>query len=99
MTGLLYDFDQQDIVIKGGRFVTANVDNQTVALVAVSQVCALTKPQLGAQLTARLANRRTVNTSSAIADAIQQAQEDGATDVSIQFIDNELLNFEGKYAG
>lgn len=98
MTGLLYDFDQQDLVIRGGRFVTANVDNQNVALIAVSQVCILTKPEKGAQLTARLANRKTVNTALAIADAEKQAQDDGATDVKITLSDNDILNFEGKYA-
>lgn len=79
-----------------GPFTKAIIDNQNVALIAVSQVCRITKPELGAQVGARIVNRRTSEIASVLADAKKQAQDDGATDVTIELTDEQLL-FKGRY--
>lgn len=79
-----------------GPFTKGIIDNQNVALIAVSQVCRLTKPELGAQVGARIINRRTSEIASVLADAKKQAQNDGATDVVIEMTDEQLL-FTGRY--
>ena len=97
MTGLKFDFDIGDIVIDQGRFVTANIDNQNVALISLSQICRLTRPELGAQIGARLLNRKPVSVSAVLVDAERQAKSDGATNVFVGFSDSNSLTFGGKY--
>lgn len=99
MTGLKFDFDIGDIVIDvdKGRFVTANIDNQNVALISLSQICRLTRPELGAQIGARLLNRKPVSVSAVLVDAERQAKADGATNVFVGFSDSNALTFRGKY--
>lgn len=97
MKGIVYDFNVGDVVIsKDGPFVKGTIDNQNVALIAVSQVCRITKPEIGAQIGARIINRRAGEVAGVLADAKKQAQKDGATDVSIELIDEQLL-FTGRY--
>ena len=97
MTGLKFDFDIGDIVIDQERFVTANIDNQNVALISLSQICRLTRPELGAQIGARLLNRKPVSVSAVLVDAERQAKADGATNVFVGFSDSNSLTFRGKY--
>ena len=97
MKGIVYDFNVGDVVIsEDGPFVKGPIDNQNVALIAVSQVCRITKPEIGAQIGARIINRRAGEVAGVLADAKKQAQKDGATDVSIELIDEQLL-FTGRY--
>lgn len=97
MKGIVYDFNVGDVVIsEDGPFVKSTIDNQNVALIAVSQVCRITKPEIGAQIGARIINRRAGEVAGVLADAKKQAQKDGATDVSIELIDEQLL-FTGRY--
>lgn len=98
MTGLKFNFDEGDITISDGRFVTANIDNQNVALIALSQMCRLTRPEVGAQIGARLLNRKLVSVNAVLTDAEQQARRDGATDVFVGFNDKNELIFRGSYA-
>lgn len=97
MIGIVYDFDDEDVVIRDGSFLTDTVDNQNVALIAISQVCRLLEPQIGAQTTARITNRRTVEIPAVLADAVRQAKEDGARNVSVELDDNNQLLFRGVY--
>ena len=93
MKGIVYDFNVGDVVIsEDGPFVKGTIDNQNVALIAVSQVCRITKPEIGA----RIINRRAGEVAGVLADAKKQAQKDGATDVFIELIDEQLL-FTGRY--
>lgn len=98
MTGLKYDFDQNDLVIgANGSFISATTDNQNVALIAVSQVCRLTKPEVGAQIIAQLVNRKPVSVSSVLSEAKRQAQNDGAYDVVVALTNDDELKFTGTY--
>lgn len=99
MIGIVYDFDDGDVVIRDGSFLTNTIDNQNVALIAVSQVCRLLEPQIGAQITARITNRKTVSVPAVLADAVQQAKKDGARNVSIEIDESNQLLFRGTYAG
>lgn len=97
MKGIVYDFNVGDVVIsEDGPFVKGTIDNQNVALIAVSQVCRITKPEIGVQIGARIINRRAGEVAGVLADAKKQAQKDGATDVSIELIEEQLL-FTGRY--
>lgn len=97
MKGIVYDFSVGDVVIsEDGPFVKGTIDNQNVALIAVSQVCRITKPEIGAQIGARIVNRRTSEIAGVLADAKKQAQNDGATNVVIEMTDEQLL-FTGRY--
>ncbi len=97
MRGIVYDFNVGDVVIsESGPFVKGTIDNQNVALIAVSQVCRITKPEIGAQIGARIVNRRASEIAGVLADAKKQAQNDGATNVVIEMTDEQLL-FTGRY--
>lgn len=89
-------YQTPNVPANSGPFTKGIIDNQNVALIAVSQVCRLTKPELGAQVGARIINRRTSEIASVLADAKKQAQNDGATDVVIEMTDEQLL-FTGRY--
>lgn len=97
MIGIEFDFDVGDIVIgPAGRFNTATIDNQCVALISVSQVCRITYPYYGAQIGARLINVPYGRVQSVLSDAKTMAQKDGAYNVSIE-ISNGTLTFSGDY--
>lgn len=89
-------YQTPNVPANSGPFTKGIIDNQNVALIAVSQVCRLTKPELGAQVGARIINRRTNEIASVLADAKKQAQNDGATNVVIEMTDEQLL-FTGRY--
>lgn len=98
MNGLKFDFDSGDITINAsGSFQTATIDNQNVALIALSQVCRLTKPEVGAQIGARIINRRAVNVVAVLAEAKRMAENDGATNVTIEITNNDNITFLGTY--
>lgn len=98
MNGLKFDFEKGDITINSsGTFDTATIDNQNVALIALSQVCRLTFPEIGAQIGSRLINAPTSSASTVLADARHQAESDGAKDVKIQFTPDNKLIFVGNY--
>lgn len=98
MVGLKYDFTENDITIgSDGSFITAVTDNQNVALIALSQVCRLTVPELGAQVGARLINIRRSQASSVLFDAVRMAESDGAKNVRVEFVADNQLIFEGSY--
>lgn len=98
MVGLKYDFTENDITISSdGSFTTAVTDNQNVALIALSQVCRLTVPELGAQVGARLINIRRSQAPSVLFDAVRMAESDGAKNVRVEFVTDNQLIFEGSY--
>lgn len=98
MNGLRFDFENNDIMLDdSGRFITATTDNQNVALIALSQVCRLTKPEVGAQIGARIINRKPINVSAVLAEAKRMAESDGARNVSIGLDGNNNLIFVGTY--
>lgn len=98
MNGLKFDFEKGDIAINSsGTFDTATIDNQNVALIAVSQVCRLTRPEFGAQIGSRMVNRQYSSVGSILADAKRQAEADGAKKVSIRFTEEQQLIFVGTY--
>lgn len=98
MRGFKFDFNTSDLIIgTDGQFPVASIDNQNVALIAVSQVCVVTKPEIGAQIGARLMNRPINLVGSVLADAKRQAESDGAKNVVIKFTKNGQLIFTGAY--
>lgn len=98
MVGLVFDFEKGDIVIDAsGSFATAGIDNQNIALIALSQVCRLTFPEIGAQIGPRLMNIPKSRAGAILADAKHQAEADGAKNVKIQFTNTDQLIFVGEY--
>lgn len=98
MQGLKFDFDSGDLKINAsGRFDSGFIDNQNVALIGVSQVCRLTRPEIGAQIGSRVINLKSSNVSSILFDAKRQAEQDGATNVRIELTDDKQLIFIGTY--
>ncbi len=98
MNGLKFDFNTNDVELDpSGQFLTATIDNQNVALIAISQVCRLTAPQVGAQIASRLINRPAGGVASILEDARSQAKKDGAKNVKIGFTNEGKLTFSGRY--
>lgn len=97
MDGLKFNFEQNDLVINGGSFETAVIDSQNVALIALSQVCLLTQPQLGSQIGSRIINAKRGAVNTVLADAKRQAERDGAKDVRIILTNDGQLTFTGTY--
>lgn len=98
MRGLQYNFEEQDLVIKpNGTFSTAITDNQTCALITLSQVCRITMPEIGEQIGAKLINRKTRSVASILSAAERAVESDGATQVAITLDDNSNLQFKANY--
>jgi hypothetical protein len=98
MDGLFFDFETNDIVLKAnGSFATANIGSQSCALVANSQVCRLTKPEVGEQLSAKIVNRKGVGISRDITKAEAAVKKDGGKNVSININDEGQVNFYAEY--
>lgn len=98
MRGLRFDFENSDLyLLPDGTFAESVIDSQNCALIAISQVCRITKPEVGTQLTAKLINRKTVNTASALAEARRAVEKDGGTNVLISVDSKDKLNFEATY--
>lgn len=97
MRAIKYDFDIKDIVVaKAGNFEIATVDNQNIALISVSQVCRITKPEVGAQIGTYIINRQNRNIGAILGRAVRMAENDGAKNVSVNITDDQLL-FRGYY--
>lgn len=97
MVGLKFSFDVNDVEIVDGAFAIANTDSQNVALIALSQVCRLTAPEVGAQIPARIINVKTPNADAVFSDAMSQAKKDGAKNVFVGFDNDNNLIFKGSY--
>lgn len=98
MNGLRYDFENGDIMIgANGSFVSTVIDGQNAALIALSQVCRLTKPEVGAQVGARVINVPPNRVASILAEAERMIQSDGGTNVVVQLTDAGDLYFKATY--
>lgn len=98
MNGLFFDWETHDIAINGsGAFSATEVSSQTCALIALSHVCRLTKPELGADLANKLVNRRHTKASRFLAEAERMVERDGGRRVSITLDEQERLQFEAEY--
>lgn len=97
ISALFFNFDDNDIVIgSSGSFVVADTGNQNVALIAMSQVCRVTYPEIGVQLGSRIVNQRSSSANAIISEAVRAAETDGATDVAITLSGNDI-QFKGTY--
>lgn len=97
ISALFFNFDDNDIVIgSSGSFVVSDTGNQNVALIAMSQVCRVTYPEVGVQLGSRILNQRSSAVSAVISEAIRAAESDGASNVSITLSGNDV-QFKGTY--
>lgn len=97
ISALFFNFDDNDIVIgSNGSFVVTDTSNQNVALIAMSQVCRVTYPEVGAQLGSRIVNQRSSAVSAVISEAVRAAESDGASNVSITLSGNDI-QFKGTY--
>ena len=97
ISALFFNFDDDDIAIgSSGSFVVADTGNQTVALIAMSQVCRVTSPEVGVQLGSRILNQRSSAVNAVISEAVRAAETDGATDVAITLSGNDI-QFKGTY--
>lgn len=98
MNGLLFDFENNDIVLTdNGTFATGIIDSQNCAFIAASQVCRITKPEVGEQIFAKLANRKTPNTALEIRNAVSAVQKDGGKNVKIILTEEGNLSFRAEY--
>lgn len=98
MDGLFFDFEHNDIVLKDdGSFATADIGSQNCALVATSQICRLTTPEVGEQLAVKILNRKGVNIERDITRAISAVKKDGGKDVLIRLDDDGKLSFKASY--
>jgi len=98
MTGMFFDFDVNDIVLnENGGFATSKLGAQNCALIATSQTCRLTYPEVGEMLAARLINRRNKNTSHDIRLAKKAVERDGGKKVQILVTDTGQLSFNAIY--
>lgn len=98
MNGLRFDFESNDIIIgSNGSFETSNIDGQNCALIALSQICIITKPEVGEQLASKLQNRKTRSVSADVSAAIRAVEADGGRNVIIEVDDDEQLFFDANY--
>lgn len=99
MKGLKFDFAENDLVINedSGEFETAQIDSQNIALIAISQICRVGDPRLGAQIGSRIINQPISRASVALGEAQRMAERDGATGVNIQLTADGKLYFNGAY--
>lgn len=97
ISALFFNFDDNDIVIgSNGSFAVVDTGNQNVALIAMSQVCRVTYPEVGVQLGSRIVNQRSSAASAVVSEAVRAAETDGATDVAITLSGNDI-QFKGTY--
>lgn len=98
MNGLRFDFEANDIVLSpSGSFAVSQIDSQNCALISLSQITRLTKPEIGAQLASQLQNRKQRSVASVLAEAKRMVEADGAKNVSITIDENDNLKFEATY--
>lgn len=100
MKGIKYDFDTYDIGTDStGAVEMAITDNQNAALIALSQVCRITVPELGAQIGSQLQNRRLSSVGSVLASAERMIASDGGRNPSVTFVNTDQLTFTADYGG
>ena len=98
MNGIKFDFDNGDLALNdNGAFTKANVDSQCAALIALSQVCRITQPQVGAQIGARTVNRHRVLVPAIISEARRMVEKDGGKDVLLKLDENDKLLVSANY--
>ena len=99
MIGLRYDFGSMpgspdyvgDIVIDAnGSFATALIDSQNAALITLTQVCRITKPEIGAQAYSFMTNRTVISILPILSEAKRMVERDGGSNVQIEIIDGNL---------
>ncbi len=82
MIGMMYDFEAADIRFDDfGAIEKAVIDNQNCALIATSEVCRITRPEVGAYLFARVINRQAKDVKQLVADARRMVEADGGKQV------------------
>ena len=92
MTGIKFDFEAADIIIGAdGTFVVTETSSQCCALIAISQICRLTKPELGAYIGSRTLNVKHASVDAILAEAKRMVENDGGRDVGLRLIDEKLL--------
>jgi len=95
MEGIYFNFSTNDIEIRDdGTFKKAEIGSQNCTLIAMSQICRLTKPEVGEQLGTKLILAKNVNSS--ISAAKRAVEQDGGKDVEITFNEGNL-SFKARY--
>lgn len=98
MTGLRFDFEENDIIIDtDGSFVKTVIDSQNCALISLSQICRITRADVGEQIAAKLQNRKQRNVSPVLASAVRAVQRDGGRKVSVTINAEQQLQFKADY--
>ncbi len=98
MIGFVFNFENNDFdVDTSGTIITNSIDSQNCALIAVSELCRLTAPEVGARLAARLINRRARSARKDIAEAERMVERDGAKRVRIYLNTDGTLQFTADY--
>jgi len=98
MDGFFFDFENNDIVLKAdGSFATSDIGSQNCAFIANSQICRLTRPEVGELLSAKIINRKGVNIDRDIAKAIAAVEKDGGINVKILLNEDGQLSFYAEY--
>lgn len=98
MEGIYFDFENNDIVIDtDGTFKTAEIGSQNCALIANSQVCRLTTPEVGETLAGKIINGKSVNINRYISRAISAVKKDGGKNVKILINEDNELSFYAEY--
>lgn len=98
MKGLKWNPETRDLVITSeGTFSETIIDSQNCMLIAMSQVCRITRPEIGTSLGAKIINRPPSHVGADIAEAIRAVETDGGTDVQIYFNDEGNLEFKARY--
>ena len=98
MDGLFFDFENNDIVLNDdGDFDASDIGSQNCAFVANSQVCRLTRPEVGESLAAKIINSKGVNNAMGITKAVAAVKKDGGTNVEILINEDSQLSFKADY--
>lgn len=98
MTGFYFNFDENDIQLTpAGGIRISNTDGQCCALIAVSEICRITQPQIGVRLASRIIDRHQRNLFSLIKEAEREVKRDGARVVKIRMGENEQMTFYAEY--
>ena len=98
MDGIYFNLEDNDIELtSAGVIKKAEISSQCCALIATSQVCRLTKPEVGEQVAAKIINNRDSNVTPILESAIRAVEDDGGNDVEIYLNDDDQLVFKADY--
>lgn len=90
-TGIAFDFENNDIIIRAdGTILKTEISSQICALISLSQITRLTKPEVGAQVGSRLINNKESDAPRILTEAQRMVVRDGGTNVSVDIIDGKL---------